>query len=248
MTAVAAQIGRLTMWSGIACGRDRQNMFWAFGFFALLLVLFLGALSGGDPAVQVSLTAALVTVAVMANGLFSVGIGLAAARDRGIFRRFTTTPVPGWVVLAAMVLARLLIVIASAVLLVLVARTVFGVPWSGGPAGWLSVIVAGATTFSALGFLIAGLAPAPHVANALANLVFIPLMALGGTTIPAAMLPSPLDQLSRVLPSRAMVDGLVASCVAGANITDLLSHHARLFAWGAAAAMAGAYAWRRRSA
>lgn len=45
-------------------------------FFTLLLVLFLGVLSGGDPAVQVSLTAALVTVSVMANASFVAGAGV----------------------------------------------------------------------------------------------------------------------------------------------------------------------------
>jgi ABC-2 type transport system permease protein len=239
-------VGRITVWSGVALCRDRQVMFWSFGFFPLLLILFLGALSGGNAAVQVTLTSAVVTVAVMANALFSVGIGLASARDRGVFRRFSTIPVPRVAIVAAMVLARMCLVMASAALVVLLAHAVFGVPWSGGALGWLAVTGAGTAAFSAIGLVIAGIARAPHVANAVANLVFIPMMALGGTTLPTAMLPPPLDQLSSMLPSRAMVDGLTASFVAGASIIDLFPYQRHLLAWAVIATSVGAYAWHRR--
>jgi len=240
------RVGRIGMSSGLALLRDRQVVFWNFGFFTLLLVLFLGVLSGGDPAVQVSLTAALVTISVMANALLSVGVGLATARERGVFRRFATTPIPGWTVAAGVVTARMLIVMASGSLLVLLARAVFGVSWSGGTTGWLTVVVAGTAAFSAIGFFIAATARA-HAANAFANLALIPMMALGGTTLPVAMLPHPFSDVSSALPTRAMVDGLVASFVAGAGFTDLLPQQMLLLGWTIVAGTLGAVAWRRRS-
>src|SRR5687768_5976601 len=124
--------------------RDRQIVFWNVVFFLILLLLFLGLLSGGDAAVQVSLAAGVVTTGIMANALFSVAIGLSAARDRGVFRRYWLTPAPAGLPVAGTLCARTLLVFSAAVIQVVVARVVFDVPWSGGALSWIAVAGAGA--------------------------------------------------------------------------------------------------------
>ena len=226
--------------------RDRQIVFWNFGFFLLLLVLFLGILSGGEAAVRVALTAAIIPIGVMANALFSVGVGLSGARDRGVFRHYALTPVPQSVVVLASVTARALIVLAAAAIEVVVANVLFGVGWPGGVAAWLSTLALGTAAFCAIGFAIAAFAPAPHLANAAVDLVLLPMMALSGMSLPVAMMPSEWASIHWVLPAATMVDGLTATLVQGAGFMNLLPRLAYLGLWTGAAAALGAYGWSRR--
>ena len=112
--------------------RDRQLMFWNVGFFLILFMVFVGVISGGDRSVQVLLTAGIVTMSLMANALFSIAVGLTASRERGVFRRYSLLPVATGIPVIATVISRALIVFAASMLMVVVARVAFGVPWSGG--------------------------------------------------------------------------------------------------------------------
>ncbi|HXH24980.1 MAG TPA: ABC transporter permease, partial [Vicinamibacterales bacterium] len=224
--------------------RDRQIVFWNFGFFPLLLMLFLGALSGGEAAVRVALTSAVVTLAVAANALFSLGVGLSAARAQGVFRRFALAPIPAWAAPTAIAAARALLVAAAALVQVLLARALFGVSWSGSAAAILALLLFGTTAFASLGFMVAALAPAPHVANVLVNSILLPMIALGGVALPLEMLPPGAAAVGRMLPSAALDTGLKGSLVAGATLSDVGAELALLAGWAIAAGAAGALRWR----
>jgi ABC-2 type transport system permease protein len=239
----AGDAARIAWHSTVALTRDAQVVFWNFGFFTLLLVLSLGVLSRGDAAVQASLTVAIVTLAVMANALFSIGVGVASARDRGVFRRFATTPVPAPAAVLAVVGARAGIVFSAAAVQVLLARILFDIAWSGGAASVLAVLASGTAAFASIGLAIAALAPAPHVANAWANLVLLPMMVLGGTVLPVSMLPAPVAEISGLLPSGAMVQALSAALVGAGGVGDLLASHGVLLGWAATAAAIGTLRW-----
>ena len=225
---------------------DRQLVFWNLVFFTALLLLFLGPLSGGDPAVRVALTAALVTTALMANALFSVGVGVASARERGVFRRYWLAPLPAGTAIGAVLLARWLIVCAGALLQIGVARLLFGVPWSGGAASWVLIVALGSAVFTAIGFLIAAAARAPHVANTLSNLVLMPMMALGGTALPPDLMPDVWADMYWVLPPGTILDGLLGAFVRGEGVGDNLSRAAYLAAWVVVFTAVGTFRWTRR--
>lgn len=228
--------------------RDHQILFWNFGFFLALLVVFLGFLSGGDSAVRVALTASVVTIGVMANALFSVGIGLTAARERGVFRRYRLTPAPFAGILVASVLARALIVLSAAIVQVLAARLLFGVNWRGGGASWLAILAMGTAAFAGIGFLVAARARAVHVANRMVNLILIPMLALSGASLPAAMMPSAWADVRWILPAAPLVDGLTGAFIHGDGVIDNLWHLGYLGAWALGAFAIGAYGWRRSDA
>ena len=186
----SSSVIRLIVRQLVLLTRDRQLMFWNVAFFLILLVIFVGVISGGDASVRVLLTAGIVTMSLMANALFSTAVGLTASRERGVFRRYSLAPIAASDPVIATVIARALVVFGGAVLQVIVARAAFGVPWSGGVLGWIAVLALGTTAFAAIGFAITASARAPHVANTMANLVFIPMMAFGGIALPATMIPA----------------------------------------------------------
>ncbi|MBI2187149.1 MAG: ABC transporter permease [Acidobacteria bacterium] len=226
--------------------RDHQIVFWNFGFFLVLLLVFLGFLSGGESAVRIALTASIVTIGVMANALFSVGIGLAAARERGVFRRYWLTPAPFAGIVLASVLARTLIVLLAAIVQVLAAHFLFDVSWRGGAVSWVTLLMMGSVAFGAIGFLVAAFAPAVHVANRMVNLVLIPMMALSGASLPVAMMPSAWADVRWILPAAPLVDGLNGAFVHGDGVIDNLWRLSYLGLWALAAYGIGTYGWRRR--
>ena len=241
-----AQFGRLTTTFTRLLLRDHQIVFWNFGFFLILLLLFLGFLSGGESAVRIALTVSIVTIAVMANTLFSVGIGLAAARERGVSRRYRLTPVSPGRVVAASVAARLIIVLSAAVVQVLAAHFLFDVSWRGGVASWLMVLTLGTVTFGGIALLIAAVAPAVHIANRMVNIVLIPMMALSGASLPVEMLPAAWGEVRWILPAAPIVDGLTGAFVHGDGVVDNVWRASALSLWAIAAYAIGAYQWRKR--
>jgi ABC-2 type transport system permease protein len=241
----AGLLGRFLWRQMTLLGRDRQLLFWNVGFFLILLVIFLGPLSGGDASVRVTLAAGLVTTQIMANGLFSVGVGLSSARSRGVYRRYAVTPAPAAMVVGGAVAARVLLVGLAATLQVVIAAVVFGIPWTGGVASWMALVAAGTCTFAGIGFAIAAHAPAPHVANTVANLVFIPLLALGGTALPVSMMPEAWARVHWILPTATMFEGLLGAFVGGETVIDNLGRLGYLALWAAATMAWAGYRWTR---
>jgi len=225
--------------------RDGQLVFWNYAFFLLLLVAFVGGI-GQDAAVRVVLVCGIVTIATMATALFTVGVGMSAARDRGVYRRLSMYPVPVSRFLLAAVLSRWVVTLTSASLLVLVSRFAFGVPWPGGLLTWLVGLAAGSAAFCSLGFALAGVAHASHRANSYVNLVFVTMLLAGGAALPQGLLPAWLLPASAVLPSTALVDVLQGTMIRGDGTFQVLSPLGVMAAWTILAAVIGVLAWKRR--
>ena len=178
----------------------------------------------------------------------AVVLSLIAAAE-GCERRgaggFTPTPMAD--ILAATIVARVLIVFAAAVAELAVARVFFQVTWVTGASTPLTcLLAAGSAVFGAIGFAIAALARAPHVANTLANLVFIPMMALSGASLPASMMPPAWAAVHGALPATPIVDGLNALLVGGAGWAETAPRLGWLALWTIGAVVLGAYRWSLR--
>jgi len=102
--------------------------------------------------------------------------------------------------------------------------------WVGLFAGVLLALV-GTWAFVALALLLAGTLRAEGVL-ALANLIWIALLGLGGVIVPRTQMPSGLSHLAAVLPSGALGDGLREAFVHGRPAAAPLLV---LVAWGAVA-------------
>ncbi len=74
-----------------------------------------------------------------------------------------------------------------------------------GVVGWY---LAGLACFTAIGVALGSLVPSGRSANALGNLVFVPLFLLGGGGPPRAVMTSAMQTLSDVIPLSHLVGGL----------------------------------------
>ena len=163
--------------------------------FYAMFGLLLGGRGSGEAARY--LLATYGVFGAMGAGLFGFAVTLAIDRERGFFalRRVLPAPPSAWLV------SRLLIAMLFALVIVLelaVLATVFGgVTLAPGQWAWLwAVSVLGALPFCAIGLLLGSLTSA-NAAQAIVNVLFLPMAFLSGLWLPLSMLP---DMLARAAP------------------------------------------------
>jgi ABC-2 type transport system permease protein len=133
--------------------------------------------------------------------VYSFGIGVANERGMKIDLLMRATPLPPIIYMLGRVVTSLLFALLSLIVLMVYGRVVGGVQQD--LAVWLNIIVrllAGALPFIALGFAI-GYWCGPHVAPAVANLVYLPLSFASGLFVPLSQLPAFVRQVAPYLPT-----------------------------------------------
>ncbi len=204
----------------------------------------LGGIGGGT---QRGIVAGTIALGIIAAGLVNLGIATAYERHYGVLKRLGGAPIPGWAFVASKVAAVLVLEAIQIVLVVAAAALAFS--WSPGPA-WSPLLVGvafvlGSLTFVGLGLLLAGALRAEAVL-ALANLLFLACLMLGGVIVPIDGLPGFLQPFAAVLPATALSDLLrigLDSDAAGAY-GSATSAVAVLLVWGIGAAAAASRTFR----
>ncbi|GAA4589865.1 ABC-2 type transport system permease protein [Actinoplanes octamycinicus] len=181
-------------------------------FFSLLfptiLVVILGCIPafrepspelGGVRTIDVYVGIAIIlSLAVVA--LQGMPMVLATYRERGVLRRFATTPVRPIALLGAQLTAMLLIALASSTLCVAVGYLVYDVPLAANLPGFLLAFLLTAAGVFAIGLLIAALAPSGKAGNAIGTLLFFPSMFFAGLWLPREFMPDLVQRIGDFTP------------------------------------------------
>ncbi|NYE38306.1 ABC-2 type transport system permease protein [Nocardioides cavernae] len=186
----------------------------------------------GHRAVDV-LTPGVLALAVMSTAFTSVAIATGFERRYGVIKLLGSSPLPRHGLLLGKVLALLNVVALQLVVLVVVGLALGWEPTlAHPPRTMLGVVLAvglGTAAFAALGLLVAGALRA-EATLALANLVYLLLMAGGGVVLPASTYGA-AEALIRWLPSGALGEAMRATLVdARIDVSALLV----LAAWAVA--------------
>lgn len=168
-------------------------------------------------------------LSVMQVGIFAA-IPLVADREKGILKRLAATPLRRWQLVGSNVLMRLLIALIQSVIIIGVGVAAFGVEIVGSFLLTALFIVLGATSFLALGYVIASFAKTEDSANGMTSVVQFPMMFLSGTFFPLDEMPAFLQSIARVIPLTYLSDALRQVMVGGAAFAPL---------WVCAAVLAG---------
>ncbi|WP_237111515.1 ABC transporter permease [Nocardioides sp. WS12] len=179
------------------------------------------------------LTPGVLALAVMSTAFTSLAIATGFERRYGVLKRLGTAPLSRATLLGGKVIALLLVEILQ---FVVIGGVGFAMGWSGpdGPGGYLALILAavfGTAAFAALGMFLAGSLRA-EATLAVANLVYLLLLAGGAVVLPAAAYGG-LGDVVRWLPSGALGEAVRSACEASVAIRDLLV----LLAWAAIGAV-----------
>lgn len=156
---------------------------------------------------------------LMSMGLFAVGMVNVAYREKGKFKRLGVTPLPKSIFLGGQILHRLTVAAISVVLLLLVGRLTFGIANQGSYLLLALLIVLGTATFMALGFALSSFANTSETYAAISNLLFFPMMFLGGVYFSLDGAPKWLQDSVQLLPLGPFLKALRAVFNDGASLT-----------------------------
>jgi ABC-2 type transport system permease protein len=161
-------------------------------------------------------------------------------RRYGVLRYLGVTPLGRGGLVVAKALATLAVVALQLVVMSALGLALGWHPVVGGIVWALVFVVAGTWAFVALAMLLAGTLRAEAVL-ALANLVWVLLLGLGGVIVPRSELPAGLSHVAALLPSAGLADGLRSALVDGSlNLPALLV----VVGWGAVATVLAARFFR----
>ena len=205
--------------------RNFFSPFFALAFPVMILLLF-GTIWGNSPSqfyggfggadVTTATTAGIV---IVVNAMMFMPITLASYRNRKILKRLRATPVSPAVLLTAQLVVSLAMTAVGIGLLIVVGSAVFGVRAHGNI--WEFVAAAGLTmaSISAMGLVVAALAPSERAAEVIGNLLYFPMMFLSGASLPAQLFPDGLRAFTKVLPLTHGVD-LIKGVWLGGSFSD----------------------------
>ncbi|GAB49089.1 ABC transporter permease [Mobilicoccus pelagius] len=184
--------------------------------------------------------AGVLGLAVISTAFTGQAISTGFDRRYGVLRLLGTTPLGRGGLLAAKALAVLVVLVIQSVVLGGIGATLGWRPHPGHLLLAVPVLVVGAWVFVALALLLAGTLRAEAVL-ALANLVWVLLLGIGGIVIPPHVLPGGLERLAAWLPSGALGDATRAAMLHG---TIPLAPMLVLLVWGVVASVLAARFFR----
>ena len=182
----------------------------------------------------------LLVITLATLGLQTLPVRMATYRERGILRRFSTTPLrPAHVLLAQLVIYVVTALLALA-LLVVVGNLAFAIPLPANPIAYAVAFLVGMSSLFAFGLLVAAVVPSTRLASAFGLPLFFVAMFLGGVYLPRWLLPDFLAELGAYSPPGveglqdawlgAPVDALPLLVMAGLTIA-LGALAIRVFRW-----------------
>jgi ABC-2 type transport system permease protein len=184
-----------------------------------------------------------ISLAIIAASMVALAIATGYERAYGVIKRLGGSPAGSSVVVAAKTASVIVIETVQLVLLVGIAATVLG--WAPGPGAsvqvTLAALVLGTIAFAGLGLLMAGTLRA-EATLALANLLFLVSLLLGGIVLPLERLPDAVAAVAAVLPPAALTSALAIGL--GSTAGDASVPLAILAGWAAIFAVLAARRFR----
>ncbi len=160
----------------------------------------------------------ILAMTIMFAGLMGYAQEIATYREKGILRRIKVSPISLPTFLASGMTTVLSLALVQAVLLLLVGVLVFGVNIGGNYFYIAILVLIGATSFLALGFMISSLAGTAKSATLAATAVAMPMMFLAGIFFPLDMVPGWLAVIARCLPLYYFAEALREVMIHGASL------------------------------
>jgi ABC-2 type transport system permease protein len=172
----------------------------------------------------------ILAMALMQLGVFAA-IPLVQDREKLILKRLGATPLRRWTLVGSNVLMRLLIALVQTGLILGIGMGALGVRVIGSWPEIVGIVLLGALTFIALGYVIASFARTEEAAQGITQVVQVPMMFLSGIFFPIALMPEWMKVVATVLPLTYLGDALRQTMVGGSPFVPLAVGLAVLAGW-----------------
>lgn len=180
---------------------------------------------------------------VMAACFNALAISLVVRREMGLLKRLRLSPLPAWMLIAAVCISAIVVSAIQVGLVLVVGKLAYHVTL---PHNWLALLVAlvvGVASFTGLGIAVSTLVPNQEAGGPVVSIVFFVLLFLSGLWFPLKP-GSGLATFSSYFPIRHLITAVYAPFdprpgVSGWSWSDLLV----LAVWGAVAVAVAARRW-----
>jgi ABC-2 type transport system permease protein len=209
---------------------------------ALLLVL--SNPKGGD--LPASHLAGLAALGVTITAWVTHGIGLVAAREAGVLKRWRAAPLPPWCWFAGRICATVLVATLAAAVTVAIGVARYGTRLDAGAAvGLLVAVGLGALAWAATATALTGIIPSVEGASPILTLTYLPVILVSGIFGSLDSQPHWLTTLAGWLPAQPMIDAAARALQRPAGPPVLPGHDLLVLAgWAVAGLVASLLLFR----
>jgi len=183
--------------------RNKQALVFGYGVPIISLFAF-GSIFGKT--VDALELAQVLTITALGGACFGMPVSIVSDRERGVWRRYRLAPVSTVTLIASVMITRFLIMLSSALLQIALARLIFKTEWPASPLQLLAAFTLVSFAFLGMGLVIAMVARTASAVQAIGQMIFLPMIIVGGVGIDWRMLPLWAKHVSVFLPGRYAVE------------------------------------------
>jgi ABC-2 type transport system permease protein len=189
--------------------RDPLTALFSLAFPVLILFVMSGVFGNTpDPAGKVwagvgpmdYLVPGMFGLVMAAIGFISLPVHLAGYRERGILRRFRSSSVSPWALLASQLCVSALLAIVGSAAIVALGMGASGAHGPVAPAGVVAAFILSTLCFVAIGILLGALLPNAQAAQAIGLVCFFVSEMTSGVGPPREVMPEAMQQFAKALP------------------------------------------------
>jgi ABC-2 type transport system permease protein len=180
----------------------------------------------------------ILAMVLMFGGLAGYSLEIATYREKGILRRIKVSPLSLPTFLAGGIVNVLIFTLLQTVLLLTLGTLAFNLKISGNYLYIAILVIVGALSFLALGFLIASITKNVRSAGLASQAIAMPMMFLSGIFFSVEWVPTPLKVIAQCMPLYYLGNGLREVMINSASLLDVWVDILVLVAMGAIAFIA----------
>src|SRR5580698_8719048 len=203
--------------------RDRTVLFFNYVFPLIFFFIFGQLMHADQGGVIVMVVTMVLTLGILASGLFGAGMRIVSDREQNILRRFKVAPISPATLLVASMVTALVNYIPVTFMILLLARTVYGMPAVAHPLSLYIFVLIGVMAFRAIGGIVGSVANSMQESQIIVQLLYFPMLFLGGATFPIGIMPAWLQSAAQFIPTTYLSTGLNAILTGNESILQNLS-------------------------
>lgn len=203
--------------------RDRTVVFFNYIFPLIFFFIFGQLMHAERGGAVVQIVNMSLSLGVLASGLFGAGMRSVMDREQNILRRFKVAPIsPGPILVGQLVTGMVHFIPVTFVILVL-ARVVYQMPPLAHPVSLYIFVLLGLIAFRGIGSIVGSVANSMQESQIIVQLLYFPMLFLGGATFPVTMMPKWVQTLTDFIPSKYLSQGIIAILEGQDTIFEQLS-------------------------
>jgi imidazolonepropionase-like amidohydrolase/ABC-type multidrug transport system permease subunit len=200
--------------------RDRTVLFFNYIFPLIFFFIFGQMMHAEQGGVIVLVVTMVLSLGILASGLFGAGMRIVSDREQNILRRFKVAPISPAVMLVASLVTALVHYIPVTFVVLTMAHYIYGMPPLEHPISLYVFVLIGVLAFRAIGGIVGSVANSMQESQIMVQLLYFPMLFLGGATFPIGIMPKWLQSVAQFIPTTYLSTGLNSILTANETIAD----------------------------